>query len=60
MEILTLFFLLFLQISFLVILTCSFFRVFIPGKLKNISLHLLVYSEADIDNCSVKQLLGKI
>ena len=36
------------------------FRVFISYKLKNIFLHLLVYSEAGIESSSVKQLFGKI
>ena len=40
---------------------CMFvFCVFISYKLKNIFLLLLVYSEAGIESCSVKQLFGKI
>ena len=47
--------------NFLSFDSCMFvFCVFISYKLKNIFLHLLVYSEAGIESCSVKQLFGKI
>ena len=47
--------------NFLSFDSCMFvFCVFISYKLKNIFLHLLVYSEAGIESCSVKQLFSKI
>ena len=50
-----------LSSNFLSFDSCMFvFCVFISYKLKNIFLHLLVYSEAGIESCSVKQLFGKI
>ena len=47
--------------NFLSFDSCMFvFCVFISYKLKNIFLDVLVYSEAGIESCSVKQLFSKI
>ena len=47
--------------NFLSFDSCMFiFCVFISYKLKNIFLHLLVYSETGTESCSVKELFGKV
>ena len=56
---LTLFLLLFLQILFLLILT-FLYLYFVRQTEQYLVSHLLVYPEAGIESCSVKQLFRKI
>ena len=50
----------YLRVFFLLILACLFFVFISSDKLQNLVSHLLIYSEAGTESCSVKQLFGRI